>query len=155
MEETTLTNILSLYGDKIIDIYRKKLAETDSNASGKLGNTMSFFVDYNDGSYELCLRMQDYWKWLEEGRKPGSFPNITSLKKWVEVKPIIPRMVNGKLPTLESLTYLIGRKIEEKGVEGKHLLSNTLEETEKMNLIEQEVDKRIDNEITLIFNTLK
>lgn len=155
MEEETLERLLMSCGTQIIDIYRKKLSEFNVNASGTLGNNLNCFVQVDTEVYELCLRIQDYWKYVEDGRQPGTFPNVDALKKWIQVKPILPRPFNGKLPSLNSLAYLIGRKIEREGIEGKHLLAATLEELDKMQIIEQGVDDKIKDEIKITFNTLK
>lgn len=155
MEEETLDRLLASCGTQIIDIYRKKLSEFNVNSTGTLGNNLSCFVQIGEEVYELCLRIQDYWKYVEDGRNPGSFPNVDALKKWIQAKPILPRPYNGKLPTIDTLAYLIGRKIERDGIEGKHILAATLEEVDKMQIIEQGVDSKIQDQINITFNTLK
>lgn len=155
MEAQALEQLLNSCGEQIIDIYRKKLSEFNINASGKLGNDLSCFVQIEDDVYELCLQIQDYWKYVEDGREAGTFPNVDALKRWIQVKPILPRPYNGVLPSINSLAYLIGRKIQRDGIEGKHILAATLEEVDKMQIIEQGVDKKIQDEITITFNTLK
>lgn len=81
MEEETLERLLNSCGTQIIDIYRKKLSEFNVNTTGLLGNSLSCFVQIGDEVFELCLRIQDYWKYIEDGRQEGSFPNVNALKK--------------------------------------------------------------------------
>ena len=129
MEDDILLHILQQYGNQIIDSYRRKLYEGGSNATGLLGNSLTTQVNAEDGIYEVTLQIQDYWKYLEYGRLPGTFPNIDAIRKWIQVKPVIPTVQsNGKIPTLEQLTFLISRKIARDGIEPRYYLNNTLDE---------------------------
>lgn len=146
-----LIRILQEYGEQIINSYRRKLYEGGSNASGLLGNSLSTIVDADDGIYEVSLNIQDYWKYLEYGRLPGSFPNIDAIRKWIQVKPVIPTVKNdGKLPTLNQLTFLISRKIAEEGIEPRYYLTNILDELDLTPLeegITRSLTQQFDNEL--------
>lgn len=124
--EGLIIQILEQYGNQIINDYRRLLYEGGSNASGLLGNSLVSRVNAEDGIYEVSLEIQDYWKYLEFGRKAGKFPNIDAIKKWIQVKPVTPTVYNGKLPTLDQLAYLISRKIARDGIEPRYYLTNTL-----------------------------
>lgn len=151
MEDDILLHILQQYGNQIIDSYRRKLYEGGSNATGLLGNSLTTQVNAEDGIYEVTLQIQDYWKYLEYGRLPGTFPNIDAIKKWIQVKPVIPTVQsNGKIPTLSQLTYLISRKIARDGIEPKYYLNNTLDEIDLTPLeegITRSLEKQLDNEL--------
>lgn len=155
MEEATLEVLLTRCGEQLINIYRKKLSQYNANASGTLGNSLNCFVQYDSECYELFIQIQDYWKCVEYGRKPGSFPNVNALIKWIQVKPVLPRPYKKRLPSQESLAFLIGRKIKNDGIPAKPLLAETLEELDKMQIIEQRIDEKIKDDITVTFNTLK
>lgn len=154
MEDDILLHILQQYGNLIIDSYRRKLNEGGSNATGLLGNSLSTTVNAEDGIYEVLLNIQEYWKYLEYGRLPGSFPNIDAIRKWIQVKPVLPTpSSNGKVPTLEQLTFLISRKIAEKGIEPRYYLNNTLDEIDLTPLeegITRSLAKQLDNELRQI-----
>lgn len=151
MEDDILLHILQQYGNQIIDSYRRKLYEGGSNATGLLGNSLTTQVNAEDGIYEVTLQIQDYWKYLEYGRLPGTFPNIDAIKKWIQVKPVIPTVQsNGKIPTLSQLTYLISRKIARDGIEPRYYLNNTLDEIDLTPLeegITRSLEKQLDNEL--------
>ena len=146
-----LLHILQQYGNQIIDSYRRKLYEGGSNATGLLGNSLSTTVNAEDGIYEVTLQIQDYWKYLEYGRLPGTFPNIDAIRKWIQVKPVIPTVQsNGKIPTLEQLTFLISRKIARDGIEPRYYLNNTLDEIDLTPLeegITRSLEQQLDNEL--------
>lgn len=154
MEDDILLHILQQYGNLIIDSYRRKLNEGGSNATGLLGNSLSTTVNAEDGIYEVLLNIQEYWKYLEYGRLPGSFPNIDAIRKWIQVKPVLPTPDrNGKIPTIEQLTFLISRKIAEKGIEPRYYLNNTLDEIDLTPLeegITRSLAKQLDNELRQI-----
>lgn len=82
---------------------------------------------------------------------PGRFPNIDAIKKWIQVKPVIPTVQsNGKIPTLNQLTYLISRKIARDGIEPKYYLNNTLDEIDLKPLeegITRSLEQQLDNEL--------
>jgi hypothetical protein len=82
---------------------------------------------------------------------PGTFPNIDAIKKWIQVKPVIPTVQsNGKIPTLSQLTYLISRKIARDGIEPRYYLNNTLDEIDLTPLeegITRSLEKQLDNEL--------
>lgn len=81
MEDNVLYNILEQYGNQIINDYRRKLSDFQVNASGRLGNSLKTEVHSEDGVYEVLLNIEDYWKYVEFGRLPGTFPNVDALKK--------------------------------------------------------------------------
>lgn len=147
----TLDLILLKCGDELINKYREKLALYNVNSSGLLGNTLTCFVNVEDGVYELNLQLQEYWKYIEEGREPGTFPNIDAIKNWIKIKPVIPNIYNGKLPTLNQLTYLIGRKIEREGIEGKHILKESINENEVIGNLNEQLSDLITKDVELIF----
>lgn len=152
MEDNVLYTILEQYGDIIINDYRRQLAQGGSNASGLLGNSITTIVNAEDGIYEVTLRIQDYWKYVEYGRLPGTFPNVDALKKWIQIKPVIPYPnKNGKIPSIDSLAYLIGRKIERVGIEPKYYLNNTLDALD-LTFLDEAITNSLANRFT---NTLK
>lgn len=81
MEDNALLDILEQFGNQIINSYRRQLNQAGANASGLLGNSLSTQISTEDGIYEVSLLMQDYWKYVEYGRLPGTFPNVDALKK--------------------------------------------------------------------------
>lgn len=153
-QDDILIHILQQFGNWIIDSYRRKLYEGGSNATGLLGNSLSTTVNAEDGIYEVVLNIQEYWKYLEYGRLPGSFPNIDAIRKWIQVKPILPTpSSNGRIPTIDQLTFLISRKIAEKGIEPRYYLNNTLDEIDLTPLeegITKSLENKLDNELRQI-----
>ena len=135
--------------------YQNELRSFDSIASGSLNN-VDFEVEIKGGTYKIYLILQDYWKYVEYGRKPGKFPNVGKLQEWIKIKPVIPRpLTNGIVPTEKQLTYMIGNSIKEKGIQPKPALANALKKNEtQLNRIKEAVGKSLDKEIKQMLKEL-
>lgn len=122
-------NILQEFADSAEVLYREKLIDSDAIADGSLINSVKANITVRNTNYTVYLSLLDYWKYIEEGRKPNSkFPPPNEILKWIQSKPIIPRPdQNGKLPTEKQLSFLIGRKIAKEGIKAKPLLTETVE----------------------------
>ena len=114
---SNLAAVLAKYGESVCEAYRKELRERGKDASGLLSQSVRYMVDRDGTTYAVDLSLQDYWKYVEYGRRPGRFPPLDKILQWIRVKPVVPRpMDNGKLPTEKQLAFLIGRKIAEDGI---------------------------------------
>lgn len=134
----------------IAQVYRDTLKSQDAVASGELVNfkqTCSF-----DGRwFEVTFLLPDYWKYIENGTKPH-WPPVDAIKKWIQIKPVVPRAYNGKVPTTEQLAFLIGRKIAEDGTKPRHSLQKALDASESLieqleDLIVEQLETKINDDI--------
>lgn len=146
---SNLSELLRKWGDLIISLYRQELVKTRSDDTGALGNSLNYIVETQDGDYEVNFSLLDYWEYVEEGRAAGKFPPLSDIKSWIKTKPVIPRPYNGKLPTVDQLAYLIGRKIHLQGTQGKHPLANTIEyiENNYMELLDDAITKDLQGQV--------
>ena len=133
---------IKIIADQIVDIYRAQLDEKNINASGKLRDTVETVVEIRGNKIVISLNLQDYWKFVEEGRPPGGYPPPPNIANWIKIKPVIPDARSGKIPSDRQLVYLISRKIATKGYEGRFPLKATLEDP-KMNNIIQDIKNEI------------
>lgn len=132
IEFNNLKDVLEEYAVKVKDMYQENLAKDNATASGNLINSVKYLLDFGANKFQVSLQLADYWKYVEYGRRPGKFPPFNAIKKWIEIKPILPRpLSNGKLPTLNQLTFLISRKIAEQGIAPRNILEDTLEDINK------------------------
>ena len=150
-ESINIQRVLETLGDQIIDVYRRKLFDGGTNATGLLGNSLSCIVKTENGIYDLYLSLQDYWKYVENGRQPGKFPPMDVIKQWIQIKPVIPDARTGKLPTIDQLTFLISRSIAINGIQPKNYLENTLREFEYDPQFYEAISKDIEGNVDLIF----
>ena len=145
---SNLQKVLGEYGEALRNEYQDNLIRDNKIASGKLLNSIEYEVQFDERAIWLQFRMEDYYKWVENGRGPGKFPPPDKILEWIRIKPIIPddRMGTGKLPTEKQLSFLIGRKIAEEGIEPGNQLHKAIE-TEYENW-----EARIDEAIALDVN---
>ena len=118
MEFKHLEEVLKRYGTAVSTEYARLAPE----ATGNLAGSVSFNMDFKGVEYQVSLNLLSYWKYVEYGRRPGKMPPIQAILDWIKVKPVIPREINGHLPTERQLAFLIARSIGENGTEGRHVL---------------------------------
>lgn len=124
-----LTTILSEFGEKLKEAYQSELETKNINATKNLSDSVRWQLEINGEVYEVELMLADYYKYVEEGRRAGKYPPKLPIQRWIVAKRILPRpMANGKLPTLQQLTFLIQRSIAENGTDGQHPLQNSVEQ---------------------------
>lgn len=141
---TELQQVLKDYAKDAREIYKYQISLGGKNASRKLIDSVTSRVIVGEQSYEVCLNLMEYWKYVEGGSKgkvssppgatyPAHFPPVGVLINWINVKPIIPRPDNnGKLPSPKQLAFLIGRKIENEGIAPFPALETTKEDLDNI-----------------------
>src|SRR5690625_2671987 len=114
MEQIKLA--LSQVGEQIVEDIREHLRS--SKGSTKVSDTIEFRVN----GYQVTVLAEDYLKYIDEGRSPGTFPPVQDIKRWVQNKGIQP--VN---MSLDQLTYVISRSIAEKGIQPANVIQRSEE----------------------------
>lgn len=116
------------YSKAVAAAYKEELLGDDRIATGKLIQSVRTEVVRDGNRWQVTLDVAAYWKYVEYDTRPH-WPPPAAIRAWIDAKPVLPRPDrNGKLPTPEQLTFLIGRKIAREGTDGSHTLRNTLEE---------------------------
>ena len=125
---------------QICDIYRNKMDQAGYDKNGELYNFKEI-VEYKGNLFEVYFDLPPYFHFAENGRRPGKFPPLDAILKWVQFKRLVPRPGrDGKVPSTNQLVYLISRKIATKGTEGKHLFEKTLDDPNLDNLADKLVE---------------
>ena len=106
---THTAEVLTAFAIDVRNLYQDNLIKSDRLASGRLLNSVEYETSFKGRSYIVSLKLEDYWKYVEFDTKPH-FPPLNQILEWIRVKPILPRPdKNGKLPTPQTLAFLIGR----------------------------------------------
>lgn len=145
-ELLSLTNtkaVLEQLANDVMAWYKDQLTKNDhitKFGTDRLIDTITTVVNVDGKSFSASLKMNHYWKYLEEGIQPaGKFNNpgwksFPFILQWVQIKPVIPRPPKTIKPskrTLESLqkqsAYLITRKRNLEGDPGTHGFEKTRE----------------------------
>ena len=143
LDLTTIQDITNTFCNEL----KNTLKDNNTNSSNKLSNSIKGLVKQNGKYIVISISLEDYWKYIENGTKQH-FPPIDSIKKWISVKPVLPRpLKNGKLPTTNQLAYLIGRKISKVGTKAQPFLKPTLTSFDLVGKVYDEVVKLINKQI--------
>ena len=127
---TNLQAVLEKYGEEVRNLYQDNLIRADKIATGTLLNSVEFSVEQYGRRFDVVLTIADYWRWVEDGRKPGKMPPPSAILKWVLAKPVIPKPNdNGRIPTPQSLSWAIAKSIEKKGILPTPALKRASEDT--------------------------
>lgn len=144
--------------DRMLELYRNQLIDKNINASNTLSNTATTIVEVDGTTLSVSFNLEDYWKYVEYGRRPGKRPPIDAIEQWVKVKPIIPNPINGRVPTTKQLAFLISRKIGMEGTKAQRPLEKAVYSDSMELLINQlkneivgQLNEQISNEISKIY----
>lgn len=76
----------------------------------------SISVTYNTGSKSLEVEMLDYWKYVNDGRRPGKYAPLSSILSWISQKGLKGRDKKGRFITKESFAWGINTNIKKFGI---------------------------------------
>ena len=122
---------LNDFGNFIITTYKSQL-EAEQMNNGELYRTISYSVSTGTGGWVVSVSLENYWKYIEYGRRPGKMPPVSAIENWINVKQIIPHSMtlkSGKtvIPTIPQLSFLIARSIGRRGIAPKPLFQKSFE----------------------------
>ena len=126
--------LLNSFAQTIVNRYREHISEY---ASGKLYKTIDYSITAQNDSYLVTINLEEYWKNISYGRKPGSrMPPVEAIENWIKIRKIIPRpliLPNKKsiIPTVKQLAFIIARSIAKKGIQPRPFMRETIEDTMK------------------------
>lgn len=124
--------VLDEYAVAVRNAYQDNLIRSDRIASGNLLNNAEYKVTRNGTEFVVSLSLVPYWKYIEYGTKPH-WPPPDKILEWIKIKPVIPRPdKEGKIPSPQSLAYLISRAISKNGTKGSNDLTDALRDINPM-----------------------
>ena len=131
LEFRNLTEVLQNLTNAIKRDYQGYLSSHGKDASGALSRSAESgrVIRVNAGRFEIVFNLMDYYYYVERGAMGAEsspagalgkvhWPPPQAIADWITIKPVIPRPDSrGRIPTPQQLTFLIGRKIHNKGIE--------------------------------------
>lgn len=121
-----LEEVLNEYGTYLIEASKRNMPDYF-----ELRNNIRFDLKVQDAVYEIDFIAPEYWKWAEDGRKAGKMPPVQVIKDWILKRKITPKASSKYgVPSINSLAYLIARKIGRDGTTGVKFLEKSVSETE-------------------------
>ena len=121
------------YAERFIELYRGRL-EDRGYQDGKLYKTLNYSISNEGIDWVVTIHLEDYWKYIEDGRRPGAkMPPVEAIKKWIEYKKILPRPIqlkSGKtvIPSTQQLAFVIARSIGKNGIEARPIARETVDQ---------------------------
>lgn len=151
-----LREVLDTLGERIVAYMRENLEKNGTNASNKLSNSITHLVKADGQDFEVFISLEDYWKYVEYDTRPH-WVSAKKLQEWIRVKPVLPTERNGKLPTVEQLSYMIQWKIHEEGTKAQKFFWNSVEDAVKdfEKAIEEAIEKDMDRNIETMLLTIQ
>lgn len=117
-------------------------------ATGNLANSIS--VTYNANSGEVEVSMLDYWRYVNDGRKPGKYVPLSSILQWIKQKGLKGRnKKTGRFITNESFAWGINTNIKKFGIAPTYFYDEAFKEIEPR--FEDELIKALEIDITTFF----
>lgn len=117
-----LIKVLEKISDRKIKDLKKELAKKDKNATGNLINSLGYVLEIKEDKGELNIEVDanDYYKYIESGRKPGSkFPPKKPIADWMTARGIDKK-----------LEYIIRRSIAKNGIKPTQITEVIFSESE-------------------------
>jgi hypothetical protein len=131
-----VTRIIQNWGNELIKQLQNNLLKNKSNASSSLSQSITPEITQPATGYNLSIMMQDYWFYVENGRKPtqggGNGQLYKNIYEWIQNKRDLQVNVISKSPdriaATKSLAYVITRKIHREGTKAKPFASPALKQ---------------------------
>lgn len=149
------TEVLERYAEVFIEEARTKLRNNDSLASQNLYNNMRPLIEIDDEELRVSIYLEDYWIWLEKGRKAGKMPPFPKIRDWVEVKGI----ASGD--NIDNVAWAITKSIGDNGTKPHPFFESTKEdvnarfENEIMYAVQEDIAAYVEEVLLYYYRILK
>lgn len=119
-------------------------------ASGALLESITAF--YDPSTKSIKLEMLDYWKYVNDGRKPGRYAPLDAIENWIRQKGLKGRDKKGRFITNESFAWGINTNIKKFGIAPTFFVDNTTNRVEKE--YEQKIANALNKDYEDYFNSI-
>lgn len=139
-EDDGILRIVQNWGNELIAQMQNRLRINKTNATSSLSQSIEPQIKGTQRGYRLTVLMEDYWQYVEEGRKPGKMPPIKNIYEWIRYKrPIQDKIQQSpdKIAATKSLAYVIARKIGQKGTKAQPFVTPSLKQVTTQTLAQR------------------
>lgn len=127
--------MLNEFGKDYVKILIRLLKKEGKVASGALINSIDYRLVETAKLIQYQLISNDYLTYVDQGRKPGSYPPMRAIADWVRIKGISKDAI-----------FPIARSIFKFGIEPTNVLSKTIREIETSPALRKKYeDELVDN----------
>ena len=137
---------IQIFGDEIVNEFVKIMKTEDRLASGRLAKSMKAKIIDNKKGYGIRLLAANYYKFVDEGRKPGGkMPPMKAISKWASIRGISQDRV-----------WAIRKSIQQNGIKPANITSRGIQnittiqayrkfETDTYDWVDEQIDDMLKN----------
>jgi len=138
-------SVLKDFGKDYVKILTIMLKKAGKKASGALINSIDYRLQREAKEISIILEANDYLEYVDQGRKPGTYPNINAIAKWATLKGIP-----------QGAVFPIAHKIFKFGIEPTNVIEKTIREIETSpTLLKKYEEEMVENVEKYIHNKYK
>jgi hypothetical protein len=126
--------IVQNWGNELISNMQIRLRVNKTNASSSLSQSIQPNIKSQPNGYNLSIMMEDYWQYVENGRKPttqgGDGQLYKNIYEWIQNKqPLQVKIAQSpdRIAATKSLAYVITRKIHREGTQAQPFVVPSLQ----------------------------
>lgn len=135
------TQKMKEFGRDYVKILWRELRREGKDATGALLNSLAFEVREEAQQIKFFILANDYLKYVDKGRKPGKYPPIKAIAKWVEVKGISPEAV-----------FPIARSIFKFGIKPTNVIQRVVKEFQTSPTLQKKYEDEVVNQLINMIN---
>ena len=111
----------------------ENMTSRGSVASGELNESIGVVIPMpKGGTWRGHIEMNDYWEYVDQGRKPGKMPPVSSILEWLKHPTVQDKFTFGRgnisdQTALPSIAYNIAKKIGREGTRGTNFATDVFE----------------------------
>ena len=132
LDDDGILRIVQNWGNELIKQLQNNLLKNKTNASSGLSQSIEPKITQPPGGYNLSIMMEDYWFYVENGRKAGKMPPVKNIFEWIRNKRTIQVETISKsadtIAATRSLAYVIAKKIGREGTKKQPFVSPALQQ---------------------------
>jgi len=139
-EDDGILRIVQNWGNELIAQMQNRLRINKTNATSSLSQSINPEIKGTQSGYRLTVLMEDYWQYVEEGRRAGKMPPIKNIYEWIRYKrPMQDKIQQSpdKIAATKSLAYVIARKIGQKGTKAQPFVTPSLKQVTTQTLAQR------------------
>ena len=139
-----ILRIVQNWGNELIAQMQNRLRINNTNATSSLSQSINPEIKGTQRGYRLTVLMQDYWFYVENGRKPtkggGNGELYKNIYEWITYKREMQMKINqspNKIAATKSLAYVITRKIHREGTKAQPFVTPSLKQVTTQTLAQR------------------
>jgi len=139
-----ILRVVQNWGNELIAQMQNRLRANKTNASSSLSQSIEPQIKGTQSGYRLTVLMQDYWFYVENGRKPtkggGNGELYKNIYEWIRYKtPMQQKIAQSpdRIAATKSLAYVITRKIHREGTKAQPFVTPSLKQVTTQTLAQR------------------